>query len=113
MFGHEECPAPVRGSKDFIVIHTNGLHDIAASFCGCHNAAPRYAQILLRSWYPATPEYPETAVTFDVLQLYHFLSVQSKISSDQFYASIARLKDNTGLNPPPVRSLQLMQMILF
>ena len=100
--GHEECPIPVRGAEDFTVIHTNGLHNIAAFFCGCHHAPPRYAQLLLSSWYPTTPEYPETAATFDVLQLFHSLSLQSKMSGDQFYASIARLKDNSGLNPPPV-----------
>lgn len=111
MLGHEECPSPVRGPKDFVVIHTNGLHNIAMSFCGCHNALPRYAQLLFFSWYPATPKYPETAATFDVLRLYHFLSVQSKISGDQFYASIARLKDNSGLDPPPVRPLRTRQRL--
>jgi hypothetical protein len=93
---------PVQGPKNFTIIHTNGLHTVDIRFCGCHNAPPRYAQLLLYSLYPATPEYPETAATFDVLQLYQFLSVQSKISGDQFYTSIARLTDNTGLDSPPV-----------
>lgn len=89
-------------AKNFTVIHTNGVHTVDIHFCGCHGALPRYGQLLLYSLYPATPEYPETAVTFDVLQLYQFLSVQSKISGDQFYASITHLTDNTGLDSPPV-----------
>jgi hypothetical protein len=111
MLGHADCPVSVRASKDFTVIHTNGLHNIAAAFCGCHGAPPRYAQLLLLSWYPATPEFPETAATFDILRLFHFLSVQSKISGDQFYTSIARLSDNSGLDPPPVRLFRARQAL--
>lgn len=105
MLEHNNCPMPVRGPKEFTVIHTNGLHSIDIRFCGCHGAPPCYAQLLLYSWYPVTPEYPETAVTFNVLRLYQFLSVQSKILGDQFYTSIARLTDSTGLNSPPVCSI--------
>ncbi len=47
--------------------------------------------------FPATPGRPATAFTFTVLDLFHELSVQGKISAHDFYHGIVHLVNNTGL----------------
>jgi CxC2 like cysteine cluster associated with KDZ transposases len=45
-------------------------------------------------------EDPHTAFTFQVLNAYHLLSLQGKISREDYYLSISHHTDNTGLDPP-------------
>jgi hypothetical protein len=83
------------------VIHTNGIHDVDLHFCECHGARPRFEQLLLLGWFPATPKQPETAATFEVLDLFRSLST-SKMSLQHFYQSLVERTDSSGLSPPPV-----------
>ncbi|KAK0430925.1 hypothetical protein EV421DRAFT_1721040, partial [Armillaria borealis] len=48
-------------------------------------------------WFPATVEIPRTAVTFAALQQFQMLSFMSKISAYEYYHTLARLSDNTGV----------------
>lgn len=91
-------PRPSTGN-DFIVVDINGIHDVALDFCGCHTAQLRYKQLLQVQWYPATTTDPQTAATFNILEHYQLLSFESKISAYEFYHSLARRSDNTGLSP--------------
>ncbi|KAG2740929.1 hypothetical protein P692DRAFT_20851259 [Suillus brevipes Sb2] len=91
-------PRPSTGN-DFIIVDINGIHDVALDFCGCHTAQLRYKQLLQVRWYPATTTDPQTAATFNVLEHYQLLSFESKISAYEFYHSLARRSDNTGLSP--------------
>ncbi|KAG2140526.1 uncharacterized protein EDB93DRAFT_1241867 [Suillus bovinus] len=72
-------PRPSTGN-DFIVVDINGIHDVALDFCG------------------STTTDPQTAATFNVLEHYQLLSFESKISAYEFYHSLARHSDNTGLS---------------
>jgi CxC2 like cysteine cluster associated with KDZ transposases len=49
-------------------------------------------------------EDPQTAFMFEVLDFYLLLSLQGKISQEDFYISISCHTDNTGLDPPKVRN---------
>ncbi|KAG2048880.1 hypothetical protein BDR06DRAFT_894657 [Suillus hirtellus] len=42
---------------------------------------------------------PQTAATFNVLEHFHLLSYESKISAYKFFHGLARHTDNTGLSP--------------
>lgn len=79
------------------MIDVNGIHEIGLDFCECETAQIRYKQLLRARWYPATTTDPQTAATFSVLRLYHLLSFESKVSAYEFYHSLARCSDNTGL----------------
>lgn len=94
----ERCykPSPAAGD-DFVVIALDGIHEIALDFCGCASAQIRYKQLLRMRWYPATVSEPRTAATFTVLQHFHILSFESKVSAYEFYQSLARRTDNSGL----------------
>ncbi|KAG1834248.1 hypothetical protein EV424DRAFT_1468755 [Suillus variegatus] len=94
----ERCynPRPSAGD-DFVVIGLDGVHEVALDFCGCASAQVRYTQLLRMRWYPATVSEPRTAATFAVLQHFHILSFESKVSAYEFYHSLARRTDNSGL----------------
>jgi hypothetical protein len=99
----ECCLLPERAfNDDFTLIDTNGIHAIGLDFCGCEKAQTRAKQLLRAALFPATTSDPRTAATFRILEHYHLLSFESKVSGYQFYHSIARLTDNTGLCPRKV-----------
>jgi hypothetical protein len=103
MFG-ERCAAPKQApGNSFLVIHTNGLHEVAMNFCGCGQATSHKTQLLRTRWYPATGTNPVTAATFDVLDHHHLLSFESKCSCYEFYSALARETNNDGLAPSRVR----------
>lgn len=98
----ESCRCPVRAVNNaFVVIDTDGVHDVTLDFCGCEQAAPRYIQLLRASLFPATVTEPKTAATFKVLDMYQSLSNTAKISGYDFVMSLSRRMDNT--RPPKVR----------
>ncbi|KAG1794534.1 uncharacterized protein HD556DRAFT_1431905 [Suillus plorans] len=96
--GHQ-CHNPRPSSGDtFVVIDVHSIHEITLDFCGCETAQIRFKQLLRARWYPATTTEPRTAATFSVLEQYHLLSFESKVSAYEFYHSLARRTDNTGLS---------------
>jgi CxC2 like cysteine cluster associated with KDZ transposases len=101
--GHQGLPCRFLGRilDNFTVVHTNGIHTVKVRFCACYgeHSQPKF-QLLRCSWLPASTENPHTAFTFDVLNAYHLLSLQGKISREDYYLSISRHTDNTGLDPP-------------
>jgi hypothetical protein len=104
-FGHpprEPCSNPVPGHSDCVVIHDNGIHNVAIDFCRCDSSlqADHYIQLLRAGWYPASDERPKTAATFAVLDKFHLHTLQAKTTVYDFYAVLERLTDNTGEKPP-------------
>ncbi|KAG1729978.1 uncharacterized protein EDB91DRAFT_1239163 [Suillus paluster] len=108
----ERCykPSPTAGD-DFVVIGLDGIHEIALDFCGCTSAQIRYKQLLRMRWYPATVSEPRTAATFTVLQHFHILSFESKVSAYEFYHSLARHTNNSGLVAIRDRYSAFMRMV--
>ncbi|KAG1721611.1 hypothetical protein EDB19DRAFT_1646367 [Suillus lakei] len=87
----ERCRNPHPSAGDnFVVIGLDGVHEVVLDFCGCTSAQVRYTQLLRMQWYPATVSEPQTAATFVVLQHFHILSFESKVSAYEFYHSLAR-----------------------
>jgi hypothetical protein len=94
----ERCLLPRPAfNDDFVLIDTLGIHEIGLDFCSCEKAQTHTRQLLRATWFPTTTNQPRTAATFRVLEQFHILSLESKLSSYEFYHSIARLTDNTGL----------------
>ncbi len=100
----QKCILPVV-IKSFIVIDVDGIHTVQMGFCNCTQSIERHVQLLRSRLWPATTIYPQTAATFRVLHLFQVLSFMSKVSAYEFYHTLARLSDNTGLNTPPVCQL--------
>lgn len=102
----ERCVLPIKAfNDDFVLIDVGGIHSLSLDFCGCENAQSHMKQLLRVGWFPSTTSDPRTAATFRVLRQYHILSFESKVSAYQFYHSLVRQTDNTGLLERKVRFL--------
>ncbi|KAG1817907.1 hypothetical protein EV424DRAFT_1472791 [Suillus variegatus] len=108
----EKCynPEPTPGD-DFVVINVHGIHEISLDFCGCETAQAHYKQLLCARWFPATVSNPQTAATFALMELFHLLSFESKVSAYEFYHSIARRTDNMSITPIRDRYSVFMCMV--
>src|SRR5580704_16592722 len=75
------CPSPI--CQNFTVVDTSCIHHVNLRFCECH-ATPggsyHCIQLLGICWLPATCHCPTSAFTFDVLESFHMLTLQSKMS---------------------------------
>ncbi len=106
------CPLPVPCRSDFRVLHTNGIHDVSISYCGCHRALPHHIQLLRRGLYPSSQVFSRTVVTFTLLRLIHLLSLTSKISMYDLYRTLERLTDNAGSSVPKSRYRPLLRVAI-
>ncbi|KAJ7475064.1 hypothetical protein B0H11DRAFT_1728060 [Mycena galericulata] len=112
--GYETCDNPISGHQDFTVINGNGLHPVAVNFCGCANeaaAGDRRQQVLRRSWFPSTHREPQTCATFRVLETFHIMTLQGKVTTYDFYSGLEKLTDNTGLEKMKDRYKSFMRMM--
>ncbi|KAI0739290.1 hypothetical protein C8Q80DRAFT_1222396 [Daedaleopsis nitida] len=107
----EICIHPIPTSNDdFTILDINGIHEVGLSFCGCETAQPQYVQLLRNRFFPATSVKPKTAGTFRLLEHYHLLSTQSKVSAYNFYTTLSKRTDNTGTNMPRDRYFSFLTM---
>ncbi|KAJ7486368.1 hypothetical protein B0H11DRAFT_1721689 [Mycena galericulata] len=100
---YKACSVPIAANKNFVVLHENGIHEVAVDFCGCENelvAGPPDIQLLRAGWFPATHDRPQTCATLVVLEKYHLETLQAKTTMYDFYGVLEKLTDNTGIKPP-------------
>ncbi|RPD55780.1 hypothetical protein L227DRAFT_588422 [Lentinus tigrinus ALCF2SS1-6] len=108
----DNCTNPrVPWGDDFVLLDVNGVHDLCVRFCGCERAIPHHLQLLRARWYPATSVSPKTAATFRVLETFHLLSVQSKLSAFEFYSMLSRRTDNTNVDTLKDRYPSFLAMV--
>jgi hypothetical protein len=100
----EKCLNPERCTNDdFIIINTHSIHEVGIDFCGCGKSDQRHTVQLLRAkLFLATIKQPKTAATTRVLELFELLEYESKASAFEFYHTLSRFTDNTGISPPKV-----------
>ncbi|KAI9059925.1 hypothetical protein FKP32DRAFT_1613943 [Trametes sanguinea] len=114
--GHDgrACPDP-SAPQDIVVYHVNGYHRLRVTTCTCTSsrteAMPVWKQYLRAAWFPATTTRPSTAFTFAVLDLFHQLTLQSKINAYDFFLTLGRLTDNSGLSNHPSRYKQFCHIV--
>ena len=109
------CPAPLPALRSLIVIHTNGLHPVNVQFCQCsqaHIAGSRIDQMLRRQLFPATLTEPSTVATFELLHTFHVITLQSKITAYDFYMSLEKFTDNTGLGVSYVSAIANIRVVV-
>lgn len=82
----EVCTSPVH--RTLTVFHSNGIHQVRASFCGCRVGHDFRKQLLRVAWWPATPLDPRSAATFAVLRQFHYLNLQGNLTAYDFYQSL-------------------------
>ncbi|PBK83329.1 hypothetical protein ARMGADRAFT_1048466 [Armillaria gallica] len=90
------CRLPVPAHQEFKVLHGNGIHHVMVDYCGCE------------CWFSATQHIPQMAVSFQLLEFLHILSLCSKISLYNFYQTLEKLTMNTGMGIPKSHSKALI-----
>jgi len=99
--GHDgaSCPCPCPGPQGFMVFDVSGAHYVNIDYCGCRPDDPmdRRTQHLRHRWFPATLIRPQTVFTFDFLNTFHELTLQSKGNLYDFYLMILRKTDNANI----------------
>ena len=94
----------MNAGEGFTVINLDAIHSISVNFCACgYGAQSRYIQLLRAGLFPISSELPRAAITFRTLELFELLSYESKVSAYEYYRTLLRLTDNTGMKTPPVR----------
>jgi hypothetical protein len=106
------CASPIPCHARMLVLHTNGIHDIAVQYCGCTRAIPHHHQLLRRGLYPATQLSVKTCASFELLDLLHKLALTTKSSTYDFYRALEKMTDNTGLRASRSRYRTLMRMVI-
>lgn len=99
-----QCNIPEKGwNDDFVLIASDMIHSVGLDYCGCgHSGKTQIEQRLKRRYYPATVANPKTAATFRSLEMFEMLQYESKLTLYEFYNTLSRLTDNTGLRVPKV-----------
>ncbi|KAJ7606921.1 hypothetical protein FB45DRAFT_1011540 [Roridomyces roridus] len=93
------CLTPRRLHHGFVVLHTNGVHEVDVYICDCEracHAGPAHIQMLRAGWFPATDDLPRTCATFECLDLFTTMTLQAKTTTYDFYGVLQKLTDNTG-----------------
>ncbi|KAJ6627803.1 hypothetical protein B0H10DRAFT_2209929 [Mycena sp. CBHHK59/15] len=100
---HKLCPEPTPVHVRFVVLHTNGIHEINVDVCDFEHrntAGTPEEQMLRAGWFPATDLRARTCATFACLDLFLLSTHQSKTTMYDFYAMLEKLTDNSGVKPP-------------
>ncbi|KAF9488374.1 hypothetical protein BDN71DRAFT_1513111 [Pleurotus eryngii] len=102
LLGHDglACPGATDIVEGFTVIDVSGIHIVNMAFCRCYMPGlPGHhrEQLLQHGLFLATLKVPQAAFTFDVLNTFHKLTLQSKIAAYNFYQSLERKTDSANI----------------
>jgi hypothetical protein len=104
----EPCPNPAPASgDDFVIITSRTIDEVGLDFCNCTRAQAKSIQLLQLRLYPATGTNPRSAATFSTLHRFAHMTLESKCSPYEYYNSLSRESDNTGLEPSRVGDISL------
>ncbi|KAK7017907.1 hypothetical protein VNI00_018519 [Paramarasmius palmivorus] len=97
-----KCANPKRVRTGFVVADRHGVQeDVLLSKCECRDvsvAGELWQQLLRYGLYPATVEEPRTAFTVSVLEHFHTLTLQGKVSLYDYYHALESLTDHSGVS---------------
>jgi hypothetical protein len=94
--------------RTLTVVDLTGIHLVNVRWCDCGESpggSSQRAQLLRLNWFPTTAERPNTAITFDALEFFHLLTLQAKLTFYDFYETLLKRIDNSGLGQHPVSTL--------
>ena len=100
---------PAAGDS-FVVVDTTGVHEVGLDYCGCGAGGNEVTQLLRFHLYPATVNRPNTAATFRCLHHFQLLSFESKCSVYEYFQTLVRESDNTGLKNVKVSSFYTINL---
>ncbi|PPQ77497.1 hypothetical protein CVT26_006143 [Gymnopilus dilepis] len=106
------CPDPVPCHANMLVLHTNGIHEVAIQYCGCSRAITQHLQLLRRRLYPSSQINVKNCATFELLRLLHHFSLATKASTYDFYRALEKSTTGIGIDVPKSRYRALLRTVL-
>ena len=106
--GHSgDCCLSPAEPQLILVVDLSSHHTVCVRFCKCskNGFLNNFRQLLRFDWYPASYLRPKTVFTFDLLDIYHKISLQGKLNLYNFYKAIMQKTDNRGGSKPKVGDL--------
>lgn len=96
--GHygEPCPhlSDHTEPSNLAIVHSNGVHHCRLQYCHCPRALDRISQLVRARLWPSTLDTPRSAFTVGLLQTWHQLWLNAKISRLHFMRALARYTNN-------------------
>ncbi len=94
----QSCPLN-RKPRPMTIVHAQGVHPYAVRFCYCTDketgcTTPEPVQLIKFGLWPGSWDIPQTAYTLSMMREHHVLSLQSQISSHDYFTYLRRLTDN-------------------
>lgn len=97
---------PLRATvNDFSVIDTNGTHVVRLHYCECSRGVhvDRYNQLMRAKLWPATPDNPKMATTFEALDQFSRLTLLGRLTAYDYHKALVAATDAMGILGLPVR----------
>ena len=94
--GHDgaACPIP-HPPCSLTLVDITGIHQIRVQFCGC--GTRHFIQLLRTKWWPASFQKPRSAFTLRLLKFFHALNVSAKTNLYEFYQTLVKVTDGSGV----------------
>ncbi|KAJ7801206.1 hypothetical protein B0H14DRAFT_3489894 [Mycena olivaceomarginata] len=99
----ERCAEPVPLHSKLVVLHVNGIHEVAMDACDCERrawAGPPEEQLQRAGWFPATDTRPRTCATVEMLDQFLLQTYQAKTTMYDYYSVLEKSTNNAGIKPP-------------
>ena len=98
LYNEAEIPDPpvtyINGRRVLTYVHSNGIHQLPTSFCGCSDSPAPDIQLLRMGLFPSTSKDPQTAFTFALLNDYILENLECKTSATHYYSKLQRMTSN-------------------
>ena len=98
LYNETELPDPpvayLNGRRVLTYVHSNGIHQLPTSFCGCSGSPPPDIQLLRMGFFPSTAKVPQTAFAFSLLDDYILENLECKTSATHYYSKLRRVTSN-------------------
>ncbi|EEB89432.1 hypothetical protein MPER_12469, partial [Moniliophthora perniciosa FA553] len=110
----DKCSKSQRARSGFVVVDLEGIQEVTLQFCECRAteiAGDKWQQLMRARLYPATVTEPHTAFTFRTLSYFHQLTTQGKVSNYDFYHTLERRTDGSGIVDPKDRYESFIQVM--
>ncbi|EEB93806.1 hypothetical protein MPER_07494, partial [Moniliophthora perniciosa FA553] len=96
-----DCKQPRRSKSGFVVVDIDSIQEVSLNYCGCRPtdvSGTSWEQLMRSRLYPATVVEPMTVFTFRVLEFFHDLTLQGKVTSYDFYHALETRTDGAAIN---------------
>lgn len=86
----DEEPEEIKGSSNLYIGDLNGFTRAKVLYCTCPNALLKPCQLLSAGLFPCSHLHPESAMTFQLLDMYNTLTTTGRTSGHKYYSTLER-----------------------